>query len=49
VKHLYGDTVIPEAMWVAKKTVQAHLVHLLTHRRVKRSYHTSGKFMYESM
>jgi ribonuclease/clavin/mitogillin len=49
VQHLYGDTVPPEAMWVAKKTVQAHLAQLMSQHRVFRHYdETSQTFMYQS-
>jgi endoribonuclease LACTB2 len=48
VDHLYGGTIAPEVMWVAKKTVQAHLLYMQSQHRIQRRYTEEGRFMYES-
>lgn len=48
VDYLYGGTIAPEVMWVAKKTVQAHLLHMLSQHRIQRHRHIDGRFMYLS-
>jgi endoribonuclease LACTB2 len=46
VSLLYGGVVPDAAMWVARKTVQAHLQHLMDLGAIRRSYEATGQFVY---
>lgn len=46
VQTLYSGAIPEAAMWVAVKTVQAHLQHLLEQRQIQRRYAVESGFMY---
>jgi len=43
VAEMYRGTIADEALWVAKKTVQAHIAHLMDHARITCTYDDSIK------
>ncbi len=49
VQALYQGAVPEAALWVARKTVQAHLQHLLDLNRICRSYSPARGFTYRIM
>jgi ribonuclease/clavin/mitogillin len=46
INALYRGNIPEAAMWVARKTVQAHLQHLLDQNRIRRSYSPDRGFTY---
>ncbi|GMA52287.1 hypothetical protein GCM10025857_36440 [Alicyclobacillus contaminans] len=43
---LYGNSIPEAATWVARRTVQAHIEHLLAQRQIERTWHTAGHMVY---
>ncbi|OFW78716.1 MAG: hypothetical protein A2201_04985 [Alicyclobacillus sp. RIFOXYA1_FULL_53_8] len=43
---IYGNSIPPDAIWVAEKTVLAHLQHLLVRHKIRRSYDASTRTFY---
>lgn len=46
VDHLYRNNIPASALYVAKKTVQAHLAHLLEHQRIRNIYDPNSNKVY---